>query len=409
MTRSDDLRRRPIILCQDMVFRWRCCRSDTWTIPPAARQSGPRLSSYTPTEQPILSLSCLPPMKSTAHKEESKSPLDHPLSPIPCVALPPPRRSSFVHEVLTLLVHPDVIPLVWAYAATIDGLHLIRTLSVQGDRKGISPRWSSPPSFIIDDNEIFMCDSSNHQVEVFNVRDGKHLRRWGSINPSSGYLTTPVSITVTNSEVFVAEQRHTRVEVYDRSTCKLVRTIVVSDRDGGLSLTGLCIDGLELLVTTAGPDQVFRFNKDTGVCWGTFGNLTTLRYPHSISLLQDSYAVSNADASFVTLFHRDVPHEALQKIDTLGFKALALTACGDQLIMSGLQDPTDTHRLVSYNRSSQSLDSLPSEAPGSNPWTPDWSANWRANLHDLYDVCYYDCHLFLLFQNASTTKIVVME
>ncbi len=350
-------------------------------------------------------------MKSTSHQQDRRMWLRKPPLPLQVTLNKGlrPQKSSLVHQLLTQHVHPDVIPLIWAYAVTIDGQHLIRTLSVQGYSEGSATQY--PPSFIIDANEIFLCDPSHHQVEVFNVVDGRHLRKWTSGDPFSGNLNRPVSIAVNSYEVFVAEQHLARVQVYNRISCTLARTIPIPDQPGGkLCITGLCSDGLELIVVVARPDQLLRFNQDTGAYLGSFGN-SEIIYPHSISVLQDSLAVTNAEAYFVTLFQRELPHTVLEQIVTFGFKALALTACGDQLIMSGIRDPSGLPELVAYNRSSQSLDPFPLvAAPASKPVaaTVNWEMDWM-DLEELYDLFYYEGHLHVLFQNTTTTKILVME
>lgn len=60
--------------------------------------------------------------------------------------------------------------------------------------------------------ELFVCDSSNHRIQVFDV-SGAFLRKWGSGGSDAGQLRFPedVKVSVSGQEVFVSDSCNNRI------------------------------------------------------------------------------------------------------------------------------------------------------------------------------------------------------
>ncbi len=86
-------------------------------------------------------------------------------------------RSLQLLGLLTQFLHPDVIPLVLGYEATIrfelqriyDGKLLGRQ-----ERRG-----NGPGGLALHDHELFVIDAWNHRIQVFSQMTGRFLRCWG--------------------------------------------------------------------------------------------------------------------------------------------------------------------------------------------------------------------------------------
>ena len=70
-------------------------------------------------------------------------------------------------------------------------------------------------------SEVFVLDTWNHRVQVFDV-DGKFIRSWGSEGSGSGQLLRPKWLEVVGEEVLVVDAGNHRIQVFDRSG-KLLR------------------------------------------------------------------------------------------------------------------------------------------------------------------------------------------
>jgi len=94
-----------------------------------------------------------------------------------------------------------------------------------GGGYGELPGELSCPSFIaLNHNEILISDEGNHRVQVFDARDGKLLRKFGtgSAGKSRGDLANPTGMTIMGSYLYVAERSNARLTVFDYKSGKFI-------------------------------------------------------------------------------------------------------------------------------------------------------------------------------------------
>ncbi len=134
-------------------------------------------------------------------------------------ALVKPSGRSTHEELRALLLpflHPDVIPLVLAYEATIQ-FHLQRTFGSVGAGDG---DLNLPTGLLLHGDELFLVDQWNHRIQVFHPGTGRFLRKWGRRGEDEGGLLYPKSVAVGLSnqdegghetEVFITDNTHIHV------------------------------------------------------------------------------------------------------------------------------------------------------------------------------------------------------
>jgi len=60
---------------------------------------------------------------------------------------------------------------------------------------------------------FYITDKGSHRIKVLNAQ-GELLRSWGGLGSEAGQFNTPLGITVTASEVFIAEFANARIQVF---------------------------------------------------------------------------------------------------------------------------------------------------------------------------------------------------
>jgi DNA-binding beta-propeller fold protein YncE len=80
--------------------------------------------------------------------------------------------------------------------------------------KGSDPgQFNDPTGIAVAGDEVFVADSRNGRIQVFDF-DGHFRRQFGTPGKDSGQLGRPMNLTVHNGELYVAEYFNDRIQVF---------------------------------------------------------------------------------------------------------------------------------------------------------------------------------------------------
>ncbi len=80
--------------------------------------------------------------------------------------------------------------------------------------KGFEPgKFDDPTGIAVTANEVFVADSRNNRIQVFD-RDGRFKRQFGKAGQGSGELGRPMNLTLHGDELYVPEYFNDRVQVF---------------------------------------------------------------------------------------------------------------------------------------------------------------------------------------------------
>lgn len=80
--------------------------------------------------------------------------------------------------------------------------------------KGSEPgQFSDPTGIAVAGNEVFVADSRNGRVQVFDL-DGKFKRQFGKPGEKAGELGRPMNLTIHGGELYVPEYFNDRIQVF---------------------------------------------------------------------------------------------------------------------------------------------------------------------------------------------------
>jgi len=107
------------------------------------------------------------------------------------------------------------------------------------------------------DDEIFVADTWNHRISVFELATGKWLRSFGSRGDQPGQFTYPTGITIAQGgRLYVTERTGKRVQMLTLDGDPLQ---VLPAPCGGW-LYGVCADGERLWATSSSTNEVHLFS-----------------------------------------------------------------------------------------------------------------------------------------------------
>ena len=71
-----------------------------------------------------------------------------------------------------------------------------------------------------DSKQMFVADTNNHRVVVFNHFTGVHIRNIGSQGTLAGFLNSPYGVCVDKltGSLYVADYDNNRVQVFNKET-----------------------------------------------------------------------------------------------------------------------------------------------------------------------------------------------
>jgi predicted membrane-bound mannosyltransferase/DNA-binding beta-propeller fold protein YncE len=136
---------------------------------------------------------------------------------------------------------------------------------------------------IAPDGTIYVADSGNHRIQVFNA-EGDFLRQWGSFGDEAGQFNEPWSLAVDNDYVYVTDTWNHRIQKFTTEGAYvgafgISGTPSGDDPDGGLGLFFgprdiVMLDSNRLLVTDTGNHRLQLLDSDGNFLSqiGSFGN-----------------------------------------------------------------------------------------------------------------------------------------
>lgn len=112
------------------------------------------------------------------------------------------------------------------------------------------------------DGRIFVADSENNQVQVFD-RNGKWLAKFGKLGRDAGEFYYPTGILVRNNKLYVADMLNSRIQILSLDG-KYLGVIPDKQKHGNLTIGPLTLNQDKqgnMYVTTLGH-EVLVFDKD---------------------------------------------------------------------------------------------------------------------------------------------------
>lgn len=98
----------------------------------------------------------------------------------------------------------------WFPRSQESGYQFVKTWGKSGTQLG---QFKEPIGIAIAKNQIFVSDSGNHRIQVFDLQ-GKFLRSFGSQGEQLGELSRPMSMGVQKDTLYVAEYTNDRIQKF---------------------------------------------------------------------------------------------------------------------------------------------------------------------------------------------------
>lgn len=176
------------------------------------------------------------------------------------------------------------------------GQEPLHTISEQGEDKN---QLNCPEGIAIADDLIYVADSDNHRIQVFNL-EGDHIRSWGSQGSETGKFDNPVGVFVHEEHVYVTDRDNFRVQVF-KTEGKFVREwSILEDEDDEpsdtLDISGIVVHGKLVYVTERGNQKikVYQLNGSFVFKKPLLDSVVTVTgeyYPHGICVYGGGFFV----------------------------------------------------------------------------------------------------------------------
>ena len=100
--------------------------------------------------------------------------------------------------------------LVFIPSAKEPGYEMIAMWGTKGTGPG---QFNDPTGIAIAGNEVFVADSRNNRIQVFDL-DGRFLRQFGTAGTGMGQLGRPMNLTIRDGRLYVPEYFNDRIQVF---------------------------------------------------------------------------------------------------------------------------------------------------------------------------------------------------
>ncbi len=166
-------------------------------------------------------------------------------------------------------LHPDVIPLVLSYEATIQfDLQRIYAGAVgSGDGEMNWPR-----GLLLHADELFVVDCHNHRIQVFHQGTGRFLRKWGLIGFNEGEFRFPgvaaidfrnhLELDGKEPEILISDDYY--IHIFRFSDCQFLRRFALQEDGSGFSCGGIVTLGDHIFISRSSPNQIDVLSKGDG-------------------------------------------------------------------------------------------------------------------------------------------------
>jgi DNA-binding beta-propeller fold protein YncE len=169
-------------------------------------------------------------------------------------------------------------------------------------------QFHSPHAVAVSGNEVFVADSKNERIQVFDLRNGKFLRKWGSYGSRDGELDFPMGLAILGDELFVSESNGHRISVFNKNTGKFLRKWGRNGmEEGEFNHPGFMTIGLanELYIVDSMNHRVQVCEPATGKCIHIIGEEDEeLDSPFAVACVGDEVFVTNTRKNRISIFSR---------------------------------------------------------------------------------------------------------
>ena len=169
-------------------------------------------------------------------------------------------------------------------------------------------QFNCPEFVFVFNNEVFVTDSVNHRVQVFDL-NGAFLRKWGSYGTGDGQFKNPRGIYIYDGEVFVTETTNNRIQVFDLNGV-FIRKWGSHGTGDGQFVGPYCVQIFndEVFVSDSINHriQVFSLNGSFLRKWGTQGNSDgQFQFPAAVFIFENEVFVGDSNTHGIQVFGLD--------------------------------------------------------------------------------------------------------
>ena len=176
--------------------------------------------------------------------------------------------------------------------------------TINGDKS--SPLSLPSDVSVDDDGNIYVVDSGNHRIAVFND-DGKSLSTISNKGHKQGELNNPVGIDVSEGTIYVADKDNHRIQVFNKNGV-IKKNITLKSKGKLIRPVDVAVNkNLKLLYVSGNNNHevmAYDFSGKLLHQWGGEGtNRGEFRYPAIISLANNNVFVVDVLNSRVQIFN----------------------------------------------------------------------------------------------------------
>jgi DNA-binding beta-propeller fold protein YncE len=174
------------------------------------------------------------------------------------------------------------------------------------NEKSTAPgEFDAPYGVGIADNMLYVTDSNNHRIQVFDLFYGKYYHHWGKHGRQVGQLSLPTSLTIRDDEIIIGEWGTDRVSVFNRFMGVFLRGWGKRG-DGETEYdnpAALAIANNEIYVADWGNHRVQVSNQKNGNFLREFGN-GNICYPRGLCVVGDEIYISDNAHHRIVIYNK---------------------------------------------------------------------------------------------------------
>ena len=184
-------------------------------------------------------------------------------------------------------------------------------------------QFDNPSDIAVNATNIFVADRDNNRVQVFDITNNAHVGKFGSTGTGNGQFRTTRKITLNDTHIFVVDSTNNRVQVFDINTYAYVGKFGgLGSGDGQLNAPrGIAVNDTHIFVADTENDRVQVFNIDTYAYVGKFGSLGSgdgqLNSPLGIAINDTYIFVADSNNNRIQIFNIDT-YAYVGKFGTMG-------------------------------------------------------------------------------------------
>ncbi len=172
-------------------------------------------------------------------------------------------------------------------------------------------------SIIFNNDKVFATDLENHSISVFST-DGNFLRRFGKKGSKEGNLNYPSCLTIYQNELYVADTFNNRISVFDVKSGKYLRCFGTEYLE---EPQGITIYKNHVYVVDTNNHRICVFSNK-GILLKVFGDKCSrkecLKFPKNIMIYDNKIYVTDSFNNRISVF--DIDGNSLFSFGSEGWK-----------------------------------------------------------------------------------------